>query len=109
MKKRLLRRMVAWILGILLVHAMAFLMVRATRGGPFDPNATNPYDPDDPNNPDHDDGNDAEKPSPQARDDEVNNPADLDTTTPPPTRAHDRTVLNAHGQGRAFAPMVPGT
>lgn len=36
MKTRLLRRLFAWILGILLVHACAFLMVRTTRGGPFD-------------------------------------------------------------------------
>lgn len=36
MSKRLARRLVAWILGILLVHALAFLMVRTTRGGPFD-------------------------------------------------------------------------
>ena len=30
------RRIFAWLLGILVVHAIAFLMVRATRGGPFD-------------------------------------------------------------------------
>jgi oligopeptide transport system permease protein len=30
------RRLAAWLLGILAVHALAFLMVRATRGGPFD-------------------------------------------------------------------------
>jgi len=36
MKLRLLRRLCAWVLGILLVHALAFLMMRTTRGGPFD-------------------------------------------------------------------------
>lgn len=36
MRLRLLRRIFAWILGILLVHALAFLMMRSTRGGPFD-------------------------------------------------------------------------
>ena len=30
------RRLAAWLLGVLVVHALAFLMVRATRGGPFD-------------------------------------------------------------------------
>jgi len=36
MKMRIARRLGAWILGILLVHALAFLMMRTTRGGPFD-------------------------------------------------------------------------
>ena len=66
------------------------------RGGPFDPNATNPYNPDDPNNPNNrndDDPDDAEKPPPQARDDETNNPADLDTNPPAP-RAPNRTRLS---------------
>jgi oligopeptide transport system permease protein len=36
MKGRILRRILSLAVGILLVHAGAFLMVRSTRGGPFD-------------------------------------------------------------------------
>ena len=65
------------------------------RGGPFDPNATNPYDPNDPNNPDNRDNDDPDEkpPPPQARDDETNNPADLDTHPPAP-RAPNRPGRN---------------
>jgi len=33
---RIVRRLCAWIFGILMVHLLAFLMMRTTRGGPFD-------------------------------------------------------------------------
>jgi len=36
MSKRFVRRLLSLLLSILLVHAAAFLMMRATRGGPFD-------------------------------------------------------------------------
>ena len=77
------------------------------RGGPFDPNATNPYDPNDPNNPDNrdnDDPDDAKKPPPRAREDETNNPADLDTHPPAPRAPNrprrSRTAEEAIAQAR---------
>lgn len=36
MKMRIVRRLLAWVFGILMVHLIAFLMMRSTRGGPFD-------------------------------------------------------------------------
>lgn len=36
LRNRLLRRLGAWLLTVGLVHALAFLLVRSTRGGPFD-------------------------------------------------------------------------
>ncbi len=36
MRRRLLTRLLAWGATVLLVHAAAFLLMRATRGGPFD-------------------------------------------------------------------------